>query len=152
MKVNVYEFTDEISKQVFVGTIKEYCYFARISQTSFRHRLKDGSLTRKLIDVKDDGRKRVCLVEYTDTLTGDKFVGKRKEALKYFGINEYQYRQKLEAKELVGKRVVKVEGETQEAPDLRKDKVSDKKTKRQLNKWYLRIAQENDLKKSQNRF
>lgn len=122
-KHNIYRFEDNKTGEVFEGSISDCCDAWDLIKPTLLARAKKGRVTKTLIGVKG-------LRTFTDTETGDKFYGTKKQAIEHFGISWNKFYEKVES------------GLIQQFPPddeqvNSEDKISDPKTKRLLNQYYL---------------
>ena len=122
-KHNIYRFEDNKTGEVFEGSINDCSEAWGLTKTALLNRARKGSVTKTLIGV--DG-----LRTFTDIETGEKFRGTKKQAIEHFGLCWNKFYEKVES------------GLIQQFPPDDKsvndeDKISDPKTKRLLNQYYL---------------
>ncbi|MCO4627720.1 hypothetical protein Si044o_01680 [Streptococcus infantarius subsp. infantarius] len=122
-KHNVYRFEDNKTGEVFEGSISDCCDAWNLIKPTLLARAKKGRVTKTLIGAAG-------LRTFTDIETGEEFRGTKKQAIKHFGISWNKFYEKVES------------GLIQQFPPddesvNDEDKISDPKTKRRLNKYYL---------------
>lgn len=127
-KHNIYRFEDNKTGEVFEGSINDCSEAWGLTKTALLNRARKGSVTKTLIGV--DG-----LRTFTDIETGEKFRGTKKQAIEHFGLCWNKFYEKVES------------GLIQQFPPddesvNDEDKISDRKTKRLLTKYYIRKANE----------
>lgn len=127
-KRNIYRFEDNKTGEVFEGSISDCSEAWGITKTALLNRARKGSVTKTLIGVAG-------LKTFTDIETGEKFRGTKKQAVEHFGLCWNKFYEKVES------------GLIQQFPPddesvNDEDKISDRKTKRLLTKYYIRKANE----------
>lgn len=128
MKANIYHWIDEKTHEEFTGSINEYCEKYNILEPSVFYRLRKGHLTRKLVGSKGSRT-------YTNIETGESYYGLKKDARKHFGYSWGTLYLKIE------EGLIQVDPSEDELP-YGEDKISDPKTKRLLNKYFIRRINE----------
>ncbi len=123
-KRNVYRFEDNKTGEVFEGSISECCDAWNLTKPVLLGRARTGRITKTLIGVAG-------LRTFTDIETGDKFYGTKQQALAYFHISWSTLHNRINSG------LIKMFPED-EITDDSEDKISDPKTKRLLNKYYIR--------------
>lgn len=109
MKVNEYEFIDTRTGEKFIGSNKEFCQHINMPEATFRARLKAGKFSCKLLGRKDDGKTRPKrIMQYTDAVTGQVFIGTRAEAPEFFKLSNSQF-QRRKQQRLIRAKFVKKE-------------------------------------------
>ena len=127
-KHNIYRFEDNKTGEVFEGSISDCSEAWGITKTALLNRARKGSVTKTLIGVAG-------LRTFTDIETGEEFRGTKKQAIEHFGISWNKFYEKVES------------GLIQQFPPddeqvNSEDKISDPKTKRLLNKYFIRRINE----------
>lgn len=127
-KHNIYRFEDNKTGEVFEGSISDCSEAWGITKTALLNRARKGSVTKTLIGVAG-------LRTFTDIETGEEFRGTKKQAIEHFGISWNKFYEKVES------------GLIQQFPPddeqvNSEDKISDPKTKRLLNQYYVKKANE----------
>lgn len=127
-KHNIYRFEDNKTGEVFEGSISDCSEAWGITKTALLNRARKGSVTKTLIGVAG-------LKTFTDIETGEKFRGTKKQAVEHFELCWNKFYEKVES------------GLIQQFPPDNEsvndeDKISDRKTKRLLTKYYIRKANE----------
>lgn len=127
-KHNIYRFEDNKTGEVFEGSISDCSEAWGITKTALLNRARKGSVTKTLIGVAG-------LRTFTDIETGEEFRGTKKQAIEHFGISWNKFYEKVES------------GLIQQFPPddeqvNSEDKISDPKTKRLLNQYYIRKINE----------
>lgn len=127
-KRNIYSFEDNKTGEVFEGSISDCSEAWGITKTALLNRARKGSVTKTLIGVAG-------LRTFTDIETGEEFRGTKKQAIEHFGISWNKFYEKVES------------GLIQQFPPddeqvNSEDKISDPKTKRLLNQYYVKKANE----------
>lgn len=122
-KHNIYRFEDNKTGEVFEGSISDCSEAWGITKTALLNRARKGSVTKTLIGVAG-------LRTFTDIETGEEFRGTKKQAIEHFGISWNKFYEKVES------------GLIQQFPPddeqvNSEDKISDPKTKRLLNQYYV---------------
>ena len=127
-KRNIYSFEDNKTGEVFEGSISDCSEAWGITKTALLGRARKGRVTKTLIGVAG-------LRTFTDIETGEEFRGTKKQAIEHFGISWNKFYEKVES------------GLIQQFPPddeqvNSEDKISDPKTKRLLNKYFIRRINE----------
>ncbi|MCO4648827.1 hypothetical protein Si024_00231 [Streptococcus infantarius subsp. infantarius] len=127
-KRNIYRFEDNKTGEVFEGSISDCSEAWGITKTALLNRARKGSVTKTLIGVAG-------LRTFTNIETGEEFCGTKKQAVEHFGLCWNKFYEKVES------------GLIQQFPPddesvNDEDKISDRKTKRLLTKYYIRKANE----------
>lgn len=125
-KHNIYRFEDNKTGEVFEGSISDCSEAWEITKTALLGRARKGRVTKTLIGVAG-------LRTFTDIETGEEFRGTKKQAVGHFGLCWNKFYEKVES------------GLIQQFPPDNEsvndeDKISDPKTKRLLNQYYLKKA------------
>lgn len=137
MKVNEYEFIDTRTGEKFIGSNKEFCQHIKIAEATFRARLKTGKYSRKLLGRKDNGKVRPKRVmQYTDVVTAQVFIGTRAEAPEFFKLSNSQF-QRRKSQRLIRAKFVRKEDLT---PKPSQEELAERervrKLKRKANREY----------------
>lgn len=127
-KHNIYRFEDNKTGEVFEGSISECCDEWRLTKSALLNRTNRGSVTKTLIGVKG-------LRTFTNIETGDEFYGTKQQALAHFNISWSTMYDKIYSG------LIKMFPEDEPTDDS-EDKISDPKTKRLLNQYYVKKANE----------
>lgn len=127
-KRNIYRFEDNKTGEVFEGSINDCSEAWGITKNYLLNRAKKGSVTKTLIGVAG-------LRTFTDIETGEEFRGTKTQAKEHFGLSWNKFYEKVES------------GLIQQFPPddetvNDEDKISDPKTKKLLNLYYLKKAHE----------
>lgn len=122
-KRNVYRFEDNKTGEVFEGSISECCDAWGLTKSALLNRTNRGSVTKTLIGVKG-------LRTFTNVETGDEFYGTKQQALGYFHISWSTLYDRIYSGSI---KMVPEDEPTNDSDD----KVSDPKTKRLWNKYYI---------------
>lgn len=127
-KRNVYRFEDNKTGEVFEGSISDCCDAWGLIKPTLLARARKGRVTKTLIGVSG-------LRTFTDIETGEEFRGTKKQAVEHFGLCWNKFYEKVES------------GLIQQFPPddesvNDEDKISDPKTKKLLNLYYLKKAHE----------
>ena len=122
-KRNVYRFEDNKTGEVFEGSISECCDAWVLTKSALLNRTNRGSVTKTLIGVKG-------LRTFTNVETGEEFYGTKQQALAHFHISWSTLYDRIYS----GLITMFPEDEV---TDDSEDKISDPKTKRLLNKYYI---------------
>lgn len=122
-KRNIYRFEDNKTGEVFEGSINDCSEAWGITKTALLNRARKGSVTKTLIGVAG-------LRTFTNIETGEEFRGTKKQAVEHFGLCWNKFYEKVES------------GLIQQFPPddesvNDEDKISDPKTKRMWNKYYI---------------
>lgn len=127
-KRNVYRFEDNKTGEIFEGSIGDCCDAWGLTKTALLNRANKGRVTKTLIGVKG-------LRTFTNIETGEKFHGTKQQAREYFHISWSTLYDKIDSG------LIQMFPPDDE-PMNSEDKVSDPKTKRLLNQYYVNIANE----------
>lgn len=122
-KRNIYRFEDNKTGEVFEGSISDCSETWGITKTALLNRARKGSVTKTLIGVTG-------LKTFTNIETGEEFRGTKKQAVEHFGLCWNKFYEKVESG------LIQQFPPDDESVDD-EDKISDHKTKRRLNKYYL---------------
>lgn len=122
-KHNIYRFEDNKTGEVFEGSISDCSEAWGITKTALLNRARKGSVTKTLIGVAG-------LRTFTDIETGEEFRGTKKQAIEHFGISWNKFYEKVESG------LIQMFPSDDE-PANNEDKISDPKTKRLLNQYYV---------------
>ena len=122
-KRNVYRFEDNKNGEVFEGSISDCCDAWGLTKSALLNRTNRGSVTKTLIGAQG-------LRTFTNIETGEEFHGTKQQALAYFHISWSTLYDKIYSG------AIKMFPED-ESTDDSEDKISDPKTKRMLNQYYL---------------
>lgn len=126
-KRNVYRFEDNRTGEIFEGSISDCCDAWGLTKTALLCRANKGRVTKTLIGVKG-------LRTFTNIETGEKFHGTKQQAREYFHISWGTLYDKISSGLIQmwpGDETINSEG-----------KISDPETKRLLNQYYLKKANE----------
>lgn len=126
-KRNIYRFEDNKTGEVFEGSISDCCDAWGLTKTALLCRANKGRVTKTLIGVKG-------LRTFTNIETGEKFHGTKQQAREHFHISWSTLYDKINS----GLIQMWPEDETINS----EDKISDPATKRLLNQYYLKKANE----------
>lgn len=126
-KRNIYRFEDNRTGEIFEGSISDCCDAWGLTKTALLCRANKGRVTKTLIGVKG-------LRTFTNIETGEKFHGTEQQAREYFHISWSTLYDKINS----GLIQMWPEDETINS----EGKISDPKTKRLLNQYYLKKANE----------
>lgn len=121
-KHNIYRFEDNKTGEVFEGSISDCCDAWNLTQPALLGRADRGRITKTLIGVAG-------LRTFTDIETGDKFYGTKQQALAHFHISWTTLYNRIDSG------LIKMWPEDEETDS--EDKISDPKTKRMWNKYYI---------------
>ena len=127
-KRNIYRFEDNKTGEVFEGSISDCCDAWGITKTALLNRARKGSVTKTLIGAQG-------LRTFTNIETGDEFYGTKQQACEYFHISCFTLYDKIDSG------LIQMFPPDDE-PMNSEDKISDPKTKRLLNQYYVNIANE----------
>ncbi|MCO4511449.1 hypothetical protein Si110_00724 [Streptococcus infantarius subsp. infantarius] len=127
-KHNIYRFEDNKTGEVFEGSINDCCDAWGLIKPTLLARARKGRVTKTLIGVAG-------LRTFTDIETGDKFYGTKQQAIDHFHISWSTLYDRIDSG------LIKMFPED-EATDDSEDKISDPKTKRLLNKYFIRRINE----------
>lgn len=122
-KHNIYRFEDNKTGEVFEGSISECCDAWVLTKPVLLARAKKGRVTKTLICVAG-------LRTFTDIETGEEFHGTKHQARAYFHISWNKFYDRVESG------LIQMFPPDDE-PVNDEDKISDPKTKRLLNQYYL---------------
>ena len=122
-KRNVYRFEDNKTGEVFEGSISDCCDAWGLTKSALLNRTNRGSVTKTLIGAQG-------LRTFTNIETGEEFHGTKQQALAYFHISWSTLYDKIYSG------AIKMFPED-ESTDDSEYKISDPKTKRMLNQYYL---------------
>lgn len=122
-KCNIYSFEDNKTGEVFEGSISDCCDAWGLTKSALLNRTNRGSVTKTLIGAQG-------LRTFTNTETGEEFYGTKGQALAHFHISWYTLYDRIDSGS------IKMFPEDEPIDDS-EDKVSDPKTKRLLNQYYL---------------
>lgn len=125
-KRNIYRFEDNKTGEVFEGSIGECCDAWNLTKSALLNRAKKGRVTKTLIGVAG-------LRTFTDIETGEKFHGTKRQAQEHFHIRWSTLHDKISSG------LIQMFPPDDE-PENNEDKISDRKTKRLLNQYYLNKA------------
>lgn len=126
-KHNIYRFEDNKTGEVFEGSISDCSEAWGVTKNALLNRARKGRVTKTLIGVAG-------LRTFTNIETGEEFRGTKKQAKEHFGLCWNKFYKKVES----GLIKQFPEDETINS----EDKISDPKTKRLLNQYYLKKANE----------
>ena len=126
-KRNIYRFEDNRTGEIFEGSISDCCDAWGLTKAALLCRANKGRVTKTLIGVKG-------LRTFTNIETGEKFHGTKQQAREYFHISWSTLYDKINS----GLIQMWPEDETINS----EGKISDPKTKRLLNQYYLKKANE----------
>lgn len=122
-KRNVYSFEDNKTGEVFEGSIGECCDAWGLTKSALINRANRGRVTKTLIGAKG-------LRTFTNTETGDEFYGTKQQALAHFHISLSTLYDRIDSG------LITMFPEDDPIDDS-EDKISDPKTKRMWNKYYI---------------
>lgn len=122
-KRNIYRFEDNKTGEVFEGSISDCCDSWGLTKSALLNRTNRGSVTKTLIGAK-------VLRTFTNVETGEEFYGTKQQALAHFHISWSTLYNRIDSG------LIKMFPED-EPKDDSEDKVSDPKTKRLLNQYYI---------------
>ena len=122
-KRNVYRFEDNKTGEVFEGSISDCCDAWGLTKSALLNRTNRGSVTKTLIGAQG-------LRTFTNVETGDEFYGTKQQALAYFHISWSTLYDRIDSG------LIKMFPEDDPTDDS-EDKISNPKTKRMLNQYYL---------------
>ena len=126
-KRNVYRFEDNKTGEVFEGSISDCCDAWGLTKSALLNRTNRGSVTKTLIGAQG-------LRTFTNVETGEKFHGTKQQALAHFHISWSTLYDRIDSG------LIKMWPEDEETDS--EDKISDHKTKRLLNKYFIRRINE----------
>lgn len=127
-KRNIYRFEDNRTGEIFEGSISDCCDAWGLTKTALLCRANKGRVTKTLIGVKG-------LRTFTNIETGEKFHGTKQQAREYFHISWSTLYDKINSGLI---QMFPPDDETINS----EGKISDPKTKRLLNQYYLKKANE----------
>ena len=127
-KHNIYRFEDNKTGEVFEGSISDCSEAWGITKTALLGRARKGRVTKTLIGAAG-------LRTFTDIETGEKFHGTKQQAIKHFRISWNKFYDRVESG------LIQMFPSDDE-PANNEDKISDPKTKRLLNQYYIRKINE----------
>lgn len=122
-KRNIYRFEDNKTGEVFEGSISDCCDAWGLTKSALLNRTNRGSVTKTLIGVKG-------LRTFTNVETGEEFYGTKQQALAHFHISWTTLYDRIYSGSI---KMVPEDEPTNDSDD----KVSDPKTKRLWNKYYI---------------
>lgn len=122
-KRNIYRFEDNKTGEVFEGSISECCDAWNLIKPTLLARARKGRVTKTLIGVSG-------FRTFTDTKTGEEFYGTKQQALAHFHIRRSTLYDRIDSG------LIKMFPEDEPTDDS-EDKISDPKTKRMWNKYYI---------------
>lgn len=125
-KRNIYRFEDNRTGEIFEGSISDCCDAWGLTKTALLCRANKGRVTKTLIGVKG-------LRTFTNIETGEKFHGTKQQAREYFHISWSTLYDKINSGLI---QMFPPDDETINS----EGKISDPKTKRLLNQYYLKKA------------
>lgn len=123
-KRNIYRFEDNKNGEIFEGSIGECCDTWGLTKSALLNRTNRGSVTKTLIGAQG-------LRTFTNIETGEKFHGTKQQAREYFHISLSTLYEKIDSG------LIQMFPPDDE-PMNSEDKISDPKTKRLLNKQFLK--------------
>lgn len=126
-KRNIYNFEDNKTGITFEGSISDCCEAWGLTKSALLNRTNRGSVTKTLIGAQG-------LRTFTNIETGEKFHGTKQQAQDYFNISRSTFYNRINS----GLICMSPEDE----PTNSEDKISDPKTKRLLNKYFIRRINE----------
>lgn len=122
-KRNVYRFEDNKTGEVFEGSISECCDAWGLTKSALLNRTNRGSVTKTLIGAQG-------LRTFTNIETGEEFYGTKQQAIAHFNISWTTLYDRIYSGS------IKMFPEDEQIDDS-EDKISDPKTKRLWNKYYI---------------
>ena len=122
-KHNIYQFEDNKTGEVFEGSINDCCDAWGLTKSALINRANRGRVTKTLIGAKG-------LRTFTNIETGDEFYGTKQQALAHFHISWSTLYDRIYSGSI---KMVPEDEPTNDSDD----KVSDPKTKRLWNKYYI---------------
>ena len=122
-KRNVYRFEDNKNGEIFEGSIGDCCDAWGLTKSALLNRTNRGSVTKTLIGAQG-------LRTFTNIETGEKFHGTKQQAREYFHISWSSLDDKIASG------LIQMFPPDDEETDS-EDKISDPKTKRMWNKYYI---------------
>ena len=126
-KRNVYSFEDNKTGITFEGSISDCCEAWGLTKTALLNRTNRGRVTKTLIGAQG-------FRTFTNIETGDEFYGTKQQAQDYFNISRSTFYNRINSG------LIKMWPEDEEKDS--EDKISDPKTKRLLNQYYIRKINE----------
>lgn len=127
-KRNIYRFEDNKNGEIFEGSISDCSEAWGLTKTALLSRARKGSVTKTLIGVAG-------LKTFTDIETGEEFRGTKKQAVEHFHISWSTLYDKINSG------LIQMFPPDDESTN-NEDKISDPKTKRLLNQYYLMKSNE----------
>lgn len=127
-KRNIYRFEDNRTGEIFEGSISDCCDAWGLTKTALLCRANKGRVTKTLIGVKG-------LRTFTNIETGEKFHGTKQQARAYFHISWSTLYDRINSG------LIQMFPPDDE-PTNSEDRISDPATKRLLNQYYLKKANE----------
>ena len=121
-KRNIYSFEDNKTGITFEGSISDCCEAWGLTKSALLNRTNRGSVTKTLIGAQG-------LRTFTNIETGDEFYGTKQQALAHFHISWTTLYNRIDSG------LIKMWPEDEETDS--EDKISDPKTKRMWNKYYV---------------
>lgn len=122
-KRNIYRFEDNKTGEVFEGSISDCCEAWGLTKSALLNRTNRGSVTKTLIGAQG-------LRTFTNVETGEEFYGTKQQALAHFHIGWSTLHDRIYSGS------IKMFPEDEPTDDS-EDKISDPKTKRLWNKYYI---------------
>lgn len=122
-KRNIYRFEDNKTGEVFEGSISDCCDAWGLTKSALLNRTNRGSVTKTLIGAQG-------LRTFTNIETGEEFYGTKQQALAHFHISWTTLYDRIYSGSI---KMVPEDEPTNDSDD----KVSDPKTKRLWNKYYI---------------
>ena len=122
-KRNIYRFEDNKTGEVFEGSISDCCDAWGLTKSALLNRTNRGSVTKTLIGAQG-------LRTFTNIETGEEFYGTKQQALAHFHISWTTLYDRIYSGSI---KMVPEDEPTNDSDD----KVSDPKTKRLCNKYYI---------------
>ena len=122
-KHNIYRFEDNKTGEVFEGSISDCCDAWNLTRPALLGRARKGRVTKTFVCV--DG-----LRTFTDVETGEEFHGTKHQAREHFKISWNKFYDRIESG------IIQMFPPDDE-PTNNEDRISDPKTKRLLNQYYL---------------
>ena len=127
-KHNIYRFEDNRTGEFFEGSISDCCDAWGLTKAALLCRANKGRVTKTLIGVKG-------LSTFTNIETGEKFHGTKQQAREYFHISWSMLYDRINSG------IIQMFPPDDE-PTNSEDRISDPATKRLLNQYYLKKANE----------
>lgn len=127
-KRNVYSFEDNKTGITFEGSISDCCEAWGLTKSALLNRINRGRITKTLIGAQG-------LRKFTNIETGDEFYGTKQQARAYFHISWNKFYDRVESG------LIQMFPPDDE-PANNEDRISDPETKRLLNQYYLKKANE----------